>query len=179
MDNRQIESFLRQTECRRYKIFVTASDLLPRQKEFPYLIVSNTDRATEPGTHWVVFYIPKISDGVKEVWYFDPLGVCSLEHGQFKQFINEFDLLLHNKGFPVQHNKIFSDTCGLICCFFAHLVCEGWEFEDVMKLFDVSGDVKATEKNECLILYYMMEKYVKHASIFKKLVGCRTGDEQN
>jgi hypothetical protein len=174
MDNLQLESILLQTKCHSSKIRVLSSDQLKTAGplEEGHVIISNTDISTKPGWHWVLLVSGPHRGLKKVINYFDPLGENSFKHGKFKQFFSNYDLIVSNKGFPVQHTLLYSDTCGLICSFAAKLFCDGWKFNDIMQLFDVSGTPEATNINECFILTFMLNRFVSHASDFKKLTGC-------
>ena len=110
MDTTQLERYL---ENMGMNYLVTSSDRLPWAIERPTALIANTDRADEPGTHWVCFYFPK--KGPPE--FFDSLG-RSPEH-YHKNFRNL--LIAHGPEYirnmgQVQANQ--SPYCGEYCLFF-------------------------------------------------------------
>jgi|SRR5271170_2805525 len=175
MDNEQLQSLLRDTSCYgAERISITASNTLPKIDPATtenHLIISNTDPAHLGGRHWIVLRVGPKRGKATVVNYFDPLGECKM-HGDFEKFISQFDLLISNKSFPVQQTRMYSDTCGMICAFASHLFCRGWQLADIMQVFDLSKTVDAGNFNECLVLQFMMKKFVKHATVFDKLSGC-------
>jgi len=183
MDSNQIESFLRGTGCRRPRV-LAADELETRKRLEPgTILVTNTDTSKGEGIHWILFYITAEESKRKNkpllvVNYFDPLGECSLEYGKFKRFVSNYDVLVTNEGFPVQHDssRIFSNTCAMHALFHAHLICDHSEryrsFEDVMRVYDLSNTEDSVNKNECMVLRYLTERFVRHAKMFSKLRGC-------
>ena len=179
MDSEQIERFLRNTGCRRPEVLAADKLETRRRLEPGKILVTNTDISTGKGIHWVLFYITSKGKDTTVVNYFDPLGECSLEYGKFKKFVsNNYDVLVTNEGFPVQHNNLkhFSNTCAMHVLFHAHLVCDYPEtyrgLEDVMRVYDLTNTESAVNDNECMVLRYLNSKFVEHSRVFSKLRGC-------
>jgi Adenovirus endoprotease len=179
-----LERFLRGTACNPDRFRVVGADELEITEplEPGQVRICNTGTRESGGEHWVCFYVQ--GDGCKGniINYFDPLGECSTEPLNFKKFISNYNMLVSNKGLPVQHNgkgPLFSNTCGLHCSFVCHLFCDNpnkfRSLSDVMKVYDVSNTESAVNNNECMVLYYMCDRYdANQCKTFKKLKGCYT-----
>lgn len=108
---------------------------------------------------------------------FDPLGQCELK--PFARFLKQFDIMVMNRGYPVQFNdEELSNTCGMHCALVAQLLCDSngkKTLNDVMPLIYRLGQSKDdVAYNECIALYYMLKRFTKHGRVFKKLRGCAT-----
>src|SRR5579859_1472898 len=180
MDSEQIASFLRSTGCTHPQVLASDELETSRQLDAGQICVTNTDTSRGKGVHWILFYITTDDrkKRYKTVNYFDPLGECSLEHGKFKKFVSNYDVLVSNEGFPVQHDSsnVFSNTCAMHVLFHAHLICDFPHkykgLDDVMRIYDLSNTESSVNYNECMVLRYLTSKFVKHAKMFKKLRGC-------
>ena len=84
-------------------------ELHKNQLRLPMGLIANTDKASDPGTHWIAIFIDK--DGIGE--YFDSYGLPPL--------LNEFTDFLHNfciNGYFYNRNIlqcITCITCGQYC----------------------------------------------------------------
>lgn len=182
MDNLQLEKILEETNCAAGRFRVLASDQLELDGPLPvgHVRICNTDRSTGPGIHWVLFYsAPKRMEKRRQltvIEMFDPLGLCDLSPGRFKRFIEQYDILVMNRGFPVQYDDDqFSNTCGMHCALVAHLLCDSKRvktLDQVMMFYDLSGTKEGINYNECAALYHMLRRFANHAKIFKNLSGC-------
>ena len=174
MNSEDIEAFLRHTGCRKPRVIASDELELRRPMSSGQILITNTDVKTGDGIHWVLFYIGKN----KELNYFDPLGECSIEYGNFKKFIAKYNKLTSNQGFPVQHDSSskFSNTCAMHCLFVAHLFCDHsgrfQSLRDVMKVYKVPHSEDDISENECMVLYYLNKRFTTHSPIFKQLKGC-------
>jgi hypothetical protein len=182
MTNFELERFMRDTACAPRRFRVVGADQLPTSKplEGGQVIICNTQPSTQNGEHWVLFHVANATCKGTTVNYFDPLGECSLEYPNFRAFVSNYNLLVSNRGLPVQHNGrggLFSETCGLHCMYVAHLLCDKSEkyrsLKEVMRMYDLNNSVNAVNFNECVVLYYMCNRYGKNmCSEWKKLTGC-------
>jgi hypothetical protein len=185
MDNFELERILEETGCkskggsRKYK--VVASDELEIDRALPpgTLRIANLDTRDSGlgGWHWVVFYVaPKLRGKYKVIYYFDSLGKCPQNHGNFKRFINKYNLMVSNKGFNVQFNKNSypeSTTCGVHCLYISHKLCGNkYTLEQVMQTYRQGTSRNDVMYNECMVMAYVLKKFVKHSKVFNKLKGC-------
>jgi hypothetical protein len=185
MDNRQLESFLRQTGCsKRFRVIAADELNITRRLKPGQLRMTNTDISTGKGYHWVLFFVGKDEHKNKIINYFDPLGECSLDYPNYKQFVSKYDVLISNEGMPVQHDNLStkSNSCGMHCAFVAHLLCDEPKkyktLEDVMTVYDISNTENAIQENECLALRYLNERFVTFSPVFNKLKGCKRVDKR-
>jgi hypothetical protein len=178
MDSDQIAAFLRETGCTHPRVLASDELETARPLDPGQILVVNTDTSRGRGIHWILFYVTDDYRRTKILNYFDPLGECSLEYGKFKKFISNYDVLVSNEGFPVQHDstEVFSNTCAMHVLFHAHLVCDYREkyrgLEDVMRVYDLSNTSESVNDNECMVLRYLNARFARHARIFAKLRGC-------
>jgi hypothetical protein len=179
MDNRQLELFLQHTACsKRFKVIAADELEYNRPLKQGQLRMTNTDISTGKGVHWVLFFVGATENKNTIINYFDPLGDCSLDHPNFKQFICNYDVLICNEGLPVQHDNtsVESNSCGMHCAFVAHLLCDKATkyktLEDVMNMYDITNSVNAVANNECIALDFLNQRFVKFSPIFNELKGC-------
>lgn len=78
----------------------------------PAGIIVNTDKSTQPGTHWIALYLP-VKDRAE---FFDSYGRAPM-HNEFLEFFikNKIKKILYNK---TQLQSVFSAVCGQYCCFY-------------------------------------------------------------
>ena len=168
------------------RIRVLAADELETKKRLKpsYIRICNTTDRKSGGEHWILLHIQKKAKKYI-VNYFDPVGECLLNyHPNFRKFFHNYDMVVCNKGIPVQHDGkdgIFSSTCGMHCAFVAYLLCNQSHkyksLEDVMKVYDISNSYEGVNYNECMTLYYMCNIYgEKMCAQLKKLQGCMNKD---
>src|SRR6218665_68659 len=114
MDGTRIDSILRRDQkCSPMFSGVFACDRLPTRlndRQFPILMVCNTDPHDKPGEHWIVKYIENSSYGE----YFDSFG-RPLDI-PFKSFLNRYcDRWIFNE----RHlQSAISHYCGHYCIFY-------------------------------------------------------------
>lgn len=107
---------------------------------------------------------------------FDPLGICEIK--PFQRFLEQFDIIVMNRGYPVQFNdEEYSNTCGMHCALIAQILCDSngkKTLNDAMLFYRLGQSRDDIAYNECIALYYMLKRFTKHAKIFKNLTGCAT-----
>lgn len=76
----------------------------------PALLVVNTDKSNQPGTHWIALYL----NSKGSVEYFDSYG-REPKHKEFIKFFkrNKLHTIFYNK---TQLQSFLSDVCGQYCC---------------------------------------------------------------
>ena len=101
------------------------SDYLHALEKDTQLIIVNTDPSTEPGEHWLLFYI----DG-KNVEMFDSLGRNPDFYSKdIVQFIERFD---HVKYVTQRVQPLDSSLCGHYCLYYAYFRCLGKTMESIL-----------------------------------------------
>lgn len=196
LSDRQLMKLLLETGCGRYlaeppptdarcrrrrrppRARVVASDELETDAALPpgSLRIANLDTKSGPGFHWVLFFVaPLRNQRYRVLYFFDSLGECSLRYGNFSKFVNKYDILITNKGFPVQHQSLEypSTTCGLHTIYVARKLCTGkYTLNDVMNTYLPLTTLHGINYNECLVINYVMTNFVKYSSYFNKITGC-------
>ena len=126
MNTSQIEKCIRQDVYMRESCLgCFPSDKLPVPTKFPFGLVVNTDKSTEPGTHWLALWVD--NDGNGE--YFDSYGRKPPE-------VIERYLLRHSKKWqcvlnaPIQGH--LTAVCGQHCIHFLYQRARGYPFVAVM-----------------------------------------------
>ncbi len=133
MNGAQIENALRSDKfVNQCFIGVFAADQLPI-KEFPGALVVNTDTSSQPGQHWVAFFL--VNDTIE---CFDSYG----EHpGNYSAHIAQW---LNDTFNVVQCETLQSrnsTVCGQYCMYFILLMSYGFMYEDVMSSMTKNGQV--------------------------------------
>ena len=118
MNTSHINTVLTQhPHTRKYFLGTFPSDKCPQKPQAQTCFVSNTDPQSEPGQHWIAFYIK--SDG--NIFYFDPYGIppISIYH---QRFLNKSSdgRGAYNKQ---QLQNFYSHTCGAHCINFLIVSC--------------------------------------------------------
>lgn len=98
---------------------------MDRFARFPACCIVNTDKATQPGKHWVAFYLRTPN----EFEFFDSYGL----HPSLYQF----DELWSN---PIEHNPVslqsdFSNTCAHFCLYFLHAKTLSFPMSTIVRSF--------------------------------------------
>lgn len=108
-------------------VSVHAADTLPKSSRHlkPCAYIANTDKASQPGKHWVCFYFPKYS--IPE--YFDSYGVHP--NIGFETFLD--GNYVKNITF-IQHPQ--STVCGQYAMFYILQRCHGYSIREIVRMFD-------------------------------------------
>ena len=95
----------------------------------PFSIVINLDYSDEPGSHWVALFVDEKNIAI----YFDSFGFPNFNE-YFLNFlkINKINTVYCNR-FHLQAN--YSKTCGAYCILFIKMCCNGFSFNEFIKLF--------------------------------------------
>lgn len=120
---------------------------LTKNSTYPYVVIQNTDRADEPGWHWVSWFVHSINDAE----WFDSYGLPPRIYKDIewpaKNVIAENCRSLQS---------INSDVCGQYCVYFAYLRIIGLSYENFMSSFKVRS-----KSNDA-----MVRKFVNNISKF-------------
>jgi hypothetical protein len=88
-------------------------------------MVINTDKSSQPGSHWVALFFPSRN----RVLYFDSYGVTPTQNGPIAKFLAGFKHVEPN-GFPVQ--SIVSNVCAAYCVYFIYMCSRGKSLADIL-----------------------------------------------
>jgi hypothetical protein len=139
MNTYQINSLLSHLKC---FIGTYPRDLLPKNpiKIRPCALIINTDKASEPGEHWVAIYLSK--ENCAE--YFDSFGFTPY-HTDILKFLsrNNIKKIIYN---VKQLQSVMSKTCGAYCVLFVKFRCLNFTFCDVINYFSsntLDNDMRA------------------------------------
>lgn len=133
---------------------VFAADTLPKGlHKRPALLVANTDPASQPGAHWVAFYIDKHHHGE----YFDSYGLPPIvrEHRQFLDRVC--------KRWTYNHKSlqaIDSTVCGEYCVMYLIHKAHGYTLHQFVNRHFTSD----AEKNDRLV-HAMFKRTYKNACV--------------
>lgn len=131
MDSLQIKKILsRDPRTRKYFLDVFPSDKLPwRILHYPACFVCNVDKSTEPGSHWVAFFLPSPD----EVEFFDSYGnEPAFFQGSIANFSSHFSRVVFNP-LTLQSNK--TAVCGQYCIFYLYSRCRGKTLKHILSHF--------------------------------------------
>jgi hypothetical protein len=109
-------------------IGVFPRDRLPKKVNWPMSLVVNTDKADEPGTHWIAIIIDK--NGFGE--YFDSYGLPPMHHEIVKFLKNNTNNYFYNKKLIQCLTCI---TCGHYCIAYIILRSKRYSYNYFIKLF--------------------------------------------
>jgi hypothetical protein len=125
MNSLQIDTILRKNRHTKncYK-GTYGSDNIKRFNEYPYAIVANTQKITQPGQHWVGMYI----SNVDTIEYFDSFG--GPPNNEIKKFTETFKNVKRNTR-KIQSD--FDNSCGSHVIYFIIQRCRGKNFNVIIK----------------------------------------------
>ena len=106
----------------------------PPPSSFPFSLIMNTDKASQPGKHWVAVYCTE-----KTCEYFDSFGLPPLYH-ELSKLYNNRKLFWSSR--CIQHPQ--SRTCGEFCISFVKSQSKGLTYSQYIKQF--SRDLKQNDK---------------------------------
>jgi hypothetical protein len=122
MNNHQIEVILKKAMGKKFR-GVFASDLIPPiAPPFPYGLVVNTDKQSEPGRHWQAIWM--LSPNSAE--FFDSFG--EEPHGTIKNFLTTKKIIKNMK--KVQAN--YEISCGPFVVYYLTLRSKGQTMEKIV-----------------------------------------------
>lgn len=93
------------------------------------LIICNTDIASKPGSHWVVFY--RNGDDLE---FFDSLGKpIDVYHSRFKEFVQASGVKNVRTVVPYRIQPIDSSLCGEYCLYYAYARMKGEAAKEIIR----------------------------------------------
>lgn len=123
-----------------YFLGVFPSDQLPtRIYQYPSSFVANVDSSTEPGSHWIAFYLP----APHRLEFFDSYGnPPDYYEGAISEFASRFHELEFN---PVILQTNTTAVCGQYCIYYLYSRCRGRKLEKILYPFikqHISNDIR-------------------------------------
>lgn len=131
MNSLQIEEILSHDQVtQKYFLGVFPSDQLPKKiTRYPACFVCNVDKSTEPGSHWVAFYLPSS----EEVEFFDSYGnEPAFFQGPIDNFVSHFSRVVFN---PLTLQSHVTAVCGQFCVFYIYCRCRGKTLKTILSEF--------------------------------------------
>ena len=106
-------------------------DMLPdaRNCRLPFGLIVNTDKASDPGTHWIAIYVDNAGHGT----YFDSFGLAP-QHSEITSFLNQ----VCPRGWSYNSyalQDITGDTCGVYAAMYLETRFQGYPYQRFMSLF--------------------------------------------
>lgn len=135
---------------------VYAADQVPEVWPRPCAIIANTDDHTQPGTHWVAFYINPRGEGV----YFDSFGMPPT-NTHFKRLLRRNCRIYRYNNKRLQN--ISSNFCGHYCIVMLHWLCNDNSLRSFQQLFSTD-----TERNDNILLVMFRDIVKKNKNKYKK-----------
>lgn len=126
-----------------------ACDQIPKDRQYPNVLITNCSPSDETGSHWVTLFEPNKNQS----YLFDSFGRKAIEISEdFSQFLNDVDYknIEHNSS-PFQ--SPFSTSCGYFACFFAIAIGHELKPYEVISFFK-PNDVNF---NETLVSTFVNE----------------------
>ena len=127
---------------------IFARDTLKDIDGSPGLLVCNTDKSSQGGSHWVVFFC----DG-DDVDFYDSLGRDIEDYGhEFVDFVNTFATRVHSVPFATQPPN--SVLCGYYCLYYSFWRCCGHSMKRIVNsMMHVDSIVRFVDDVFCLLDY--------------------------
>lgn len=125
---------MRDKYTQKYFINVFASDQLPKKiTHYPACLIVNLDSSTQPGSHWIAFYMTN----VKEIEMFDSYGNSpELFNKSIKNFVSKFNHVTYN---PVTLQSNISAVCGQYCIYYLYCKCRGRTLRQFLSYFTLNN----------------------------------------
>lgn len=100
-------------------------------KKKPAILVINTDKSNQPGTHWVAIYLPR--RGCAE--FFDSFG-RKPESCEFLRFLQKHTTKKTNFRYnKIMLQNLFTSVCGQYCCMYLLYRCKNKTLKDFQNCF--------------------------------------------
>lgn len=131
MNSLQIKNILSQDPVtKKYFLDVYPSDCIPSIiKHYPTCFVCNVDVSSEPGSHWVAFYI----SSPEKAEFFDSFGNGpTFFKGYIADFASKFSKINYN---PLTLQTNATAVCGQYCIYFLYSRCRGSSFKKILSNF--------------------------------------------
>lgn len=142
---------------KKYFLDVFPSDQLPRKiHHYPACFVCNVDKSTEPGTHWVAFYIPS----PVELEFFDSYGNDpTFFQGPISNYVSRFQQVMFN---PIRLQSYVTAVCGQFCIFYLYAKCRGKTLKRILSEF-----VTDNLCNDHRVYNFIAKRFRTHANFYQ------------
>ena len=147
MEGKQIDQVLTQDPITAsYFRGVFASDIIPDLRENEGIIV-NLDSSTEPGSHWIAFFV--MDSQTLEM--FDSYGNSPQFYGnRFENFISKYSTIHWNS---TMFQSPTSNVCGAYCIYFIYKKCQG------QSLCTIVNKLSLCKNNDFRMYQFVKKKY--------------------
>lgn len=141
MNTQQLENILSQNIFTKDKFLgVFPSDHLPSPlQSFPCCFIANVDESSEPGSHWVAFYVTSR----QRIEFFDSYGRSPETFPNIIwNYVKRFPIVEFN---PQPLQSINTAVCGHYAIFYIYSRCRGLSMKQILSPFvshHISNDVK-------------------------------------
>jgi len=149
MDNYQLSNLMRRSPCSDCFLGVFARDTLPDLQDvsYPIALIVNSDKISEPGTHWLAIH----AKSADQVVFFDSFGKPPLFYGiEIDMYLNKYFNGQYREN-RIQVQAMSSDMCGLFCVFFLYNMCAGLTLPEIMRKFEYPKHLKS---NDALLIKF-------------------------
>lgn len=127
----------------------------------PSLIVVNTDKSDESGTHWLAIYLSSKDKGE----FFDSYGRKPTQKEILNFFKrNHIKSVFYNK---TQLQGYLSEVCGQYCCVYLLSKAKNWTLKRFLKLFHQNEN--AHENDKLVYEMFLNNFSMKHSDMKKKI----------
>lgn len=138
----------------RYFVGVFPSDKIPPIQTFPAVLVINTDKHTDVGSHWLALFIEEN----RTLEFFDSYGLHPETYGEdIARFVMNYPKLKYN---TVSLQSPTSNVCGQYCIYFLVKRCQGFCMNFIV--------CNLTGKKNDFRMYQFVKKRYGVNMIFKK-----------
>lgn len=131
MNTVQLQKIISQDKCMQESFLgVFPSDYLPTEIiKYPACFIANVDSSTEPGSHWLAFYIST----PKRIEFFDSYGNAPVYYkGPISNFVSKFLYVDYN---PMTLQTNASAVCGHYCVYYLYCKCRGQSLRKILSSF--------------------------------------------
>lgn len=115
---------------RKYFLDIFPSDHLPNEiHKYPACFIANADLSSDPGSHWLAFYLPS----PHHVEFFDSYGNApTYFKGGISDFVSRYSHVDYN---PAILQSNVTAVCGQYCVYYLYSKCRGHSLKKILSSF--------------------------------------------
>lgn len=115
---------------KKYFLSVLPSDQLPKEiLEYPTCFIANVDSSTEPGSHWLAFYVHTRH----VIEFFDSYGNAPTFYNRsISDFVGRYTQVDYN---PLTLQSNVTAVCGQYCVYYLYSRCRGKSMKKFLSSF--------------------------------------------
>lgn len=141
-----------------------------RVEKYPSCYIINSDKSSEPGTHWLCVYV----DSPRSVNFFDSYGLELSNYKEIDNFVHRIisdegrDSSVHAlSGTPLQGD--LSDVCGHWCIVFVDVLSQGLTFDEFLNIFNTNSASTDAGTYDSFVRAYVLSDFCKslHCNVHK------------